>query len=97
MCGRLKAFQSRSDSGLAAMDGQLSMSVPESPMMNDQEWAHFVEIYRELCKARADIWALSSMLRAVRLALQDDRPDMAMRTVTDWEKRMPRDSPRHSI
>jgi len=58
-------------------------------MMTDQEWAHFVEIYRELCTARADIWALSVMLRAVRLALQDDRPDMAMLTVADWEKRMP--------
>jgi hypothetical protein len=58
-------------------------------MMTDQEWAHFVEIYRELCKARADIWALSSMLRAIRLALRDDRPDMAMLTVSDWEQRMP--------
>ncbi len=57
--------------------------------MTDQEWAHFVEIYRELCKARADIWALSSMIRAVRLALQDDRPDMAMQTVANWEERMP--------
>ena len=57
--------------------------------MTDQEWAHFVEIYRELCKARADNWALSSMLRAIRFALQDERPDMAMQTVSDWEGRMP--------
>jgi hypothetical protein len=42
-------------------------------MMNDEEWAHFVEIYRELCKARADIWALSVMLRAVRFARQMGR------------------------
>lgn len=56
--------------------------------MTDQEWAHFVEIYRELCKARADNWALSSMLRAVRLALRDERPDQAMLTVSDWESRM---------
>jgi len=57
--------------------------------MTDQEWAHFVEIYRELYTARADIWAMGGMLRAVRLALQDDRPDQAMRVVSDWEQRMP--------
>jgi hypothetical protein len=57
-------------------------------MMNDQEWAHFVEIYRELCTARADIWAMGVMLKAAHLALQDDRPDQAMRTLTDWEQRM---------
>jgi hypothetical protein len=57
--------------------------------MTDQEWNNFVHVYRELCTARADIWALSSMLRALRLALQHDRPDQAMRVVSDWEQRMP--------
>jgi hypothetical protein len=58
-------------------------------MMTDQEWDHFVEIYRELCTARADMWAMAVMLRAARLALQDDHPDQAMRTLSDWEGQMP--------
>jgi len=57
-------------------------------MMNDQEWNNFVELYRELCTARADMWAMGVMLKAARYALQEERPDQAMRTLTDWEQRM---------
>ena len=31
---------------------------------------------------------MGAMLKAVRVALEDERPDMAMRTVSDWEQRM---------
>lgn len=75
----MKASQSRSDSVLGLM----------REAMTDQEWNNFVELYRELCVARADIWAMGAMLKAVRLALDNERRDMAMRTVSDWEQRMP--------
>jgi hypothetical protein len=57
-------------------------------MMTDQEWDHFVELYRELWKAYADIATYKTMLKGAEFAMRDDRPDMARQTLSGWEERM---------
>lgn len=52
--------------------------------MTDQEWASFVQLYRELWKAYADSATLRIVLTIADFEARSNRPEMAMQTVREW-------------
>jgi hypothetical protein len=55
--------------------------------MTDHEWDSFVQLYRELWKAYADLATMRIMLVTADFAARTNRPDIAMDAVRDWRTR----------
>ena len=52
--------------------------------MTDQEWASFVQLYRELWKAYADLATARIVLTIADFEARSNRPEMLMQTVREW-------------
>jgi Trp operon repressor len=56
--------------------------------MTDHEWDSFVQLYRELWKAYADLATMRTMLTTSEFAAEQNRPDIAMKAVRGWMARL---------
>src|SRR6266700_1123549 len=56
--------------------------------MTDREWDSFVQLYREIWRAQAELATLRTMLTTAELAAQQNRPDIAATAITGWKARL---------
>lgn len=56
--------------------------------MTDKEWRSFVQLYRELWKAYADLAMMPAMLMAGEFAVRKNQTAELMNAVTGWTNKL---------
>jgi hypothetical protein len=56
--------------------------------MTEHEWDSFVQLYRELWKAYADMATMRTMLTTSEFAAEQNNPEIAMKAVRGWTARL---------
>jgi phosphoenolpyruvate synthase/pyruvate phosphate dikinase len=56
--------------------------------MTEHEWDSFVQLYRELWKAYADMATMRTMLTTSEFAAEQNQPEIAVKAVRGWMARL---------